>query len=210
AGQQQPRPRLRRRARPGDAAELLTEAPLRVIRLAVVIALSFVLGLLAAEGKPARVAHVGYLGNSSLALEGDLVDAFRQGLRELGYIEGRNIVIEYRWADGRYGRFPELVSDLVRIKADVIVTAGTPGALAAKQATKTIPIVMMVAGDAVGTGLVASLARPGGNVTGSTTIVQELEGKRLELLKEVVPGLSRVAILANPTNPVNPIVLKQT
>jgi len=183
---------------------------LRVIRLAVVIALSFVLGLLAAEGKPARVAHVGYLGNSSLALEGDLVDAFRQGLRELGYIEGRNIVIEYRWADGRYDRFPELVSDLVRIKADVIVTAGTPGALAAKQATKTIPIVMMVAGDAVGTGLVASLARPGGNVTGSTTIVQELEGKRLELLKEVVPGLSRVAILANPTNPVNPIVLKQT
>jgi len=183
---------------------------LREIRLAVVIALSFVLGLLAAEGKPARVAHVGYLGNSSLALEGDLVDAFRQGLRELGYIEGRNIVIEYRWADGRYDRFPELVSDLVRIKADVIVTAGTPGALAAKQATKTIPIVMMVAGDAVGTGLVASLARPGGNVTGSTTIVQELEGKRLELLKEVVPGLSRVAILANPTNPVNPIVLKQT
>ena len=181
-----------------------------MIPLAVVIALSFVVGVLATEGKPARVAHVGYLGNSSLSLEGDLVDAFRQGLRELGYIEGRNIVIEYRWAEGRYDRFPELVSDLVRIKADVIVTAGTPGALAAKQATKTIPIVMMVAGDAVGTGLVASLARPGGNVTGSTTIVQELEGKRLELLKEVVPGLSRVAILANPTNPVNPIVLKQT
>ena len=181
-----------------------------MIELAVVTGLSLVLGLLAAEGKPARVPRVGYLGNSSASLESDLVDAFRQGLRELGYIEGRNIVIEYRWADGRYDRFPDLVSDLVRIKADVIVTAGTPGALAAKQATKTIPIVMTVAGDAVGTGLVASLARPGGNVTGSTTIVQELEGKRLELLKEVVPGLSRVATLTNPTNPVNPIVLKQT
>jgi putative ABC transport system substrate-binding protein len=138
------------------------------------------------------------------------VDAFRQGLGEFGYTEGQNITIEYRWAEGKYDRFPDLVADLVRLKVDVIVTAGTPGALAAKQATKTIPIVMAVAADAVGAGLVASLARPGGNVTGSTTIAQELEGKRLELLREVVPRLSRVAVLWNPANPVQPIILKQT
>ena len=156
------------------------------------------------------VPRVGYVGNSSPSLEPDLVDAFRQGLREFGYAEGQNISIESRWAEGRYERFPGLVADLVRLKVDVIVTAGTPGALAAKKATKTIPIVMTVAGDAVGTGLVDSLARPGGNVTGSTTIVQELEGKRLELLKEVIPRLSRVAVLTNPVNPLDPIVLKQT
>ena len=156
------------------------------------------------------VPRIGYLGNSSPSLEPDLVDAFRQGLREYGYTEGQNISIEYRWAEGRYERFPALVADLVGLKVDVIVTAGTPGALAAKKATKTIPIVMTVSGDAVGTGLVDSLARPGGNVTGSTTIVQELEGKRLELLKEVIPRLSRVAVLTNPANPLNQIVLKQT
>jgi len=166
---------------------------------------------LVAEAQPkAGVPRIGYLGNSSPSLESDLVDAFRQGLGEFGYTEGQNITIEYRWAEGKYDRFPDLVADLVRLKVDVIVTAGTPGALAAKQATKTIPIVMAVAGDAVGAGLVASLARPGGNVTGSTTIVQELEGKRLELLREVVPRLSRVAVLWNPANPVSPIILKQT
>ena len=166
---------------------------------------------LASEAQPkAGVPRIGYLGNSSPSLESDLVDAFRQGLGEFGYTEGQNITIEYRWAEGKYDRFPDLVADLVRLKVDVIVTAGTPGALAAKQATKTIPIVMAVAADAVGAGLVASLARPGGNVTGSTTIVQELEGKRLELLREVVPRLSRVAVLWNPANPVQPIILKQT
>ena len=166
---------------------------------------------LVAEAQPkAGVPRIGYLGNSSPSLESDLVDAFRQGLGEFGYTEGQNITIEYRWAEGKYDRFPDLVADLVRLKVDVIVTAGTPGALAAKQATKTIPIVMAVAADAVGAGLVASLARPGGNVTGSTTIVQELEGKRLELLREVVPRLSRVAVLWNPANPVSPIILKQT
>jgi len=183
---------------------------MRRIGLAVVLTLSLTLAPLAAEGQQARVPRLGYLGNSSPSLEEDLLAAFRQGLRELGYTEGQNIIIEYRWAKGRYDRFPDLVSDLVRTKVDAIVTAGTPGALAAKQATKAIPIVMAVSGDAVGTGLVASLARPGGNVTGSTTIVQELEGKRLELLKEVVPKLSRVAMLTNPTNPLNAIILKQT
>jgi putative tryptophan/tyrosine transport system substrate-binding protein len=183
---------------------------MRLIGLAVVLALGLVLAPLTAEGQQAGVPRVGYLGNSSASLEVDLLDAFRQGLREFGYTEGQNIIIEYRWAEGRYDRFPDLLGDLVRLKVDAIVTAGTPGALAAKRTTKTIPIVMAVAGDAVGTELVDSLAHPGGNVTGSTTIVQELEGKRLELLKEVVPRLSRVAMLSNPTNPLNPIILKQT
>ena len=182
---------------------------MRVIGLAFFIAVSLFAPLVV-EGQQARVPSVGYLGNSSASLETDLVEAFRQGLRELGYTEGQNIIIEYRWAEERSDRFPDLVSDLVRTKVDAIVTAGTPGALAAKQATKTIPIIMAVAGDPVGTGLVASLARPGGNVTGSTAIVPELEGKRLELLKEIVPGLSRVAFLANPNNPLNVIILKQT
>jgi putative ABC transport system substrate-binding protein len=181
------------------------------IGLIVTLALAILLAPVVADAQPsARVPRIGYLGNSSPSLEPDLVEAFRQGLRELGYIEGQTIVIEYRWAEGEYDRFPDLVADLIRLKVDVIVTAGTPGTLAAKQATKTIPIVMAVAGDAVGAGLVASLARPGGNVTGLTTIVQDLEGKRLELLKEVVPGLSRVGVLWNPVNPVNPIIFKQT
>jgi len=180
------------------------------IGLAVVLAGGLVLASLTAEGQPAGVPRVGYLGNSSPSLEVDLLDAFRQGLREFGYTEGQNIIIEYRWAEGKYDRFPDLLADLVRLKVDAIVTAGTPGALAAKRATKTIPIVMAVAGDAVGTELVDSLAHPGGNITGSTTIVQELEGKRLELLKEIVPRLSRVAMLSNPANPLNPIILKQT
>ena len=183
---------------------------MRRIRLAVVVAVILLLAPLAIEAQQAGVPRVGYLGNSSPSLEVDLLDAFRQGLREFGYTEGQNIIIEYRWAEGKYDRFPDLLADLVRLKVDAIVTAGTPGALAAKRATKTIPIVMAVAGDAVGTELVDSLAHPGGNVTGSTTIVQELEGKRLELLKEVVPRLSRVAFLSNPTNPLSPIILKQT
>src|SRR4030095_16609869 len=155
---------------------------MRVIGLAVV--LSLLLSPLAMEAEQAGVPRVGYLGNSSPSLEVDLLDAFRQGLREFGYAEGQNIIIEYRWAEGRYDRFPDLLADLIRLKVDAIVTAGTPGALAAKRATKTIPIVMAVAGDAVGTGLVASLARPGGNVTGSTPIVPEIQRETTETLKE--------------------------
>ena len=157
-----------------------------------------------AEGQqPEKIPRIGYLGNSSLPLERDFVDAFRQGLRDLGYAEGHNILIEYRWAEGRYDRLPEFAAELVRLKVDVLLTAGTPGALAAKQATQTIPIVMAVSGDAVGTGLVQSLARPGGNITGLTRMTRDLDGKRLELLKEVVPSLSRVAILLNPANPIS-------
>jgi putative ABC transport system substrate-binding protein len=165
-----------------------------------------VLGLLvpplaALAQQPARVPRIGYLGNSAPALEAELVGAFRQGLRDLGYTEGQNIRIEFRWAEGRFERLPELAAELVRLKVDVLLTAGTPGPLAAKQATQTIPIVMASVGDAVASGLVTSLARPGGNVTGSNTFSPDLEGKRLELLKEIVPRLSRIAVLLNPSNP---------
>ncbi len=184
---------------------------LTVARLATAVAIVLLAIPLAAEAQPAgKVPRIGYLGASSASLEPELLGAFQQGLRELGWIEGQNIAIEYRWAEGIYERFPSLVADLVRLKVDVIVTAGTPGTLAAQKATTTIPIVMAVSGDAVGAGLVASLARPGGNITGSTAIVQELEGKRLELIREVSPKSSRVAILANTRNPYTAIVFKQT
>ena len=173
-----------------------------VIKLAIAVVVLLVAAPLAAEAQPAgEVWRIGYLGNSSASLEPDLVDAFRQGLREFGHVEGRDIVIEYRWAEGRYDRFRELAAELVRLKVDIILTAGTPGTLAAKQATQTIPIVMAVAGDALAARLVPSLARPGGNVTGLSTLARELEGKRLELLKEIVPRLSRIAVLLNPSNP---------
>ena len=148
-----------------------------------------------------KVPRIGYLGSSSPSLEPHFVEAFRQKLRELGHIEGENIAIEYRWAEGQDGRLPDLAAELVRLQPNVIVTAGTPGALAAMQATKTIPIVMASSGDPVGAGLVASLARPGGHVTGFTIVGPQIEGKRLELLKEAVPELSRVAVLWNPSNP---------
>ena len=148
-------------------------------------------------GPPRRV---GFLGNSTAELEANLVAPFRQALRELGYVEGRDIVIEYRWAEGDYERFPALVTELIASGAEVIVTAGTPAAFAVKNATKSIPCVMVAVGDPVGTGLVASLARPGGNLTGLTSISPDLEGKRLALLREMVPSLSYFAVLWNPTN----------
>jgi putative ABC transport system substrate-binding protein len=116
---------------------------------------------LAAQAQP-KIPRIGFMGNSTAALEANLVDAFREGLRELGYEEGRNIVIEYRWADGKYDRFPALVAELIAAKVDAIVTAGTPAALAVKKATTTVPLVMVAVGDPVGTGLVPSLARPRG------------------------------------------------
>jgi putative ABC transport system substrate-binding protein len=154
----------------------------------------------ASRAQQQRVYRIGFLGNSTAALEANLVGPFREGLRDRGYIEGRNIVIEYRWAEGKYERFPDLIADLVARKVDVIVTAGTPAALAVQRATTTIPLVMVAVGDPVSTGLVASLARPGGNSTGLTSIAPDLEGKRLELLREVVPKLSRVSFLLNPDN----------
>jgi putative ABC transport system substrate-binding protein len=140
------------------------------------------------------------LGNSTAALEANLVGPFRDGLRELGYEEGRNIVIEYRWAEGNYDRFPALIGELLTQKVDVIVTAGTPATLAVKQAASSVPLVMVAVGDPIATGIVASFARPGGNITGLTSISPELEAKRLELLQEVVPNLAHVAVLWNPSN----------
>jgi putative ABC transport system substrate-binding protein len=150
-----------------------------------------------------KVPRVGYLnpGSSSDPLRQRRLEAFRQGLRELGYVEGRNIAIESRWAEGKYDRYPALAADLVRSKVDVIVAQSGAATQAAQQATRAIPIVMSLVLDPVGIGLVASLARPGGNVTGTSFMAPDLVGKQLELLKELVPKVSRVALLLHPTNP---------
>ncbi|MGC2825588.1 MAG: ABC transporter substrate-binding protein [Pseudolabrys sp.] len=156
-----------------------------------------------------KIPRIGFMGNSTAALEANLLDAFREGLRELGYEEGRNIVIEYRWADGKYEQFPMLVAELIAAKVDAIVTAGTPAALAVKRATTTVPLVMVAVGDPIGTGLVPSLARPGGNLTGLSSIAPDLEGKRLQLLREVVPALSHVAMFINSLNPFHVSSMRQ-
>jgi putative ABC transport system substrate-binding protein len=161
--------------------------------------------LAARAQRPSEIPRIGFLGNSTATLEANLVEPFRGGLRDLGYIEGRNILIEYRWAEGNYERFRALISELIALKVDVIVTAGTPASLAVKTATTTIPLVMVAVGDPVATGLVASLALPGGNITGLASISVEMEGKRLELLKEVVPKISHVAVLWNAASPVQVI-----
>src|SRR6266540_595966 len=150
----------------------------------------------AAEAQQAaKVARIGYL-SPNLAASPHLHEAFLQGLRDLGYVEGRNVVIEYRDAEGKVERLPTLAAELVALKIDVILAAGgTLTALVAKQATRTLPIVFTGVGDPVGSGLVTSLARPGGNVTGVSGLGPELVGKRLELLKQAVPGVSRVAVL---------------
>jgi putative ABC transport system substrate-binding protein len=135
---------------------------------------------------------------SSFGKEGE---ALRTGLRDLGYLEGKNVVIDYRWAEGKYDRLPDLAGELVRLGVDVLVTHGTPGALAAKRATTTIPIVVATSADAVASGLVESLARPGGNITGSTYFIPELNAKRLEIFRELFPHISRMAVLVNPANP---------
>ena len=163
-------------------------------------ALAVPLGLFAQQ--PVKVYRIGFLGAESASTWASQVDALRAGLRDLGYVEGKNIVIEFRWAEGKYERLPDLAAELVRLKVDVLVTHGTPGTLAAKQATTTIPIVMATSGDAVATGLVAGLARPGGNITGSTVFGAELLAKRLELLKEAFPRTRQVAALLNPVNAV--------
>ena len=176
------------------------------------LASSLLAAPLAAEAQPAgKVPRVGFLAASSAsdAANARWIEAFRQGLRDLGYVEGRNIVIEYRYAGEKYERLPALAAELVRLKVDVIVSHGTPGPLAAKHATSVIPIVMTSAGDPVASGLVSSLARPGGNVTGMSLMVPELGGKRLHLLKEIIPGLSRVAVLWNATNPYNSLVVRE-
>jgi len=150
-----------------------------------------------------KIPRIGFLGQGS----GPAIP-FLTGLRDFGYEEGKNIVIEYRWAEGKYERLADLATELVQLRIDVLVTYGTPGVRAAKRATTTIPIVMLASGDAVASGLVASLARPGGNVTGSTFFVPELMAKRLELLKEAIPRATRVAVLVNADDPSQVPVLK--
>jgi putative ABC transport system substrate-binding protein len=157
----------------------------------------------ASAQQPVEVPRIGYIFGSSLSAMTYRAEAFRQGLRELGYVEERTIVIEWRYGEGKSDRVTELVAELVHLKVDVIVTGGASVTQAAKKATSTIPIVMAQVRDPVGSGFVASLARPGRNITGLSTLSPELGGKRLELVKEIVPGLSRVAVLGNSTVPGN-------
>jgi ABC-type uncharacterized transport system substrate-binding protein len=169
---------------------------MRLIGLTVILSLGLTLAPLAADAQQAKIARIGYLV-LNLAAASHLTEAFLQGLRDLGYVEGRNIVIEYRSAEGKLERLPALAAELVALKVNVIMAGGPPHALAAKQATRTIPIVFASSADPVTDGLVTSLARPGGNVTGLSNLAPELVGKRLELLK-IVPGVTRVAVLWHP------------
>jgi ABC-type uncharacterized transport system substrate-binding protein len=179
---------------------------MRLIRLAVALTLGVLAPLVAEAQQGTKVPRVGVLSERSPT--DPFVTAFRQGLRELGYTEGQNIIVEYRYAHGIADRFPDLVGELIRLKLDVLVVGGTVAAQSAKAQTTTVPIVFTLAGDPVGSGLVASLARPGGNVTGLSNIA-ELSEKQLELLKEAVPQVSRVAVLYNPVNPATGVPLNR-
>jgi putative tryptophan/tyrosine transport system substrate-binding protein len=177
--------------------------------LSLVGALLFALCVTAAAQQPAKLPHVGYLTGARLTAIANRTEAFRQGLRELGYVEGKNIVIEWRASEGNFDRLPALAAELVRLKVDVIVTGGEAATRPAKEATISIPIVMTQDDDPVGTGFVTSLARPGGNITGLSTLAPERSGKRLELLKEIIPGLSRVGVFGTSTEPSNARMLKE-
>lgn len=165
-------------------------------------ALLFALSVPLDAQQPKKIPRIGFLSGRAAPTPTNLdpsVDAFRQGMRDLGYIEGKNILVEYRYADGTLNRIPDLVAELVKLNVDVLVSPAGPAIRAAKEATKIIPVVMVVTVDPVATGLVDSLARPGGNITGLTRLTRELSGKRLELLKEAVPGISRIGILWSAT-----------
>jgi putative tryptophan/tyrosine transport system substrate-binding protein len=166
-------------------------------------------GVTAQAQQPTKVPRIGYLVASNPSPASARIEAFRQGLRDLGYIEGQNLIIEYRYAEGKLDRLPELAAELVRLKVDAIFVTSTSAVQAAKKATTTVPIVS-VSGDPVGLGLVASLARPGGNVTGLANLTSELAGKRLELLKEVLPSVSRVAVLWNPVASSSALRMRET
>jgi putative ABC transport system substrate-binding protein len=169
------------------------------LRLSIVAFVFVVAGAVAEAQQPAKVPRIGYLIGGPLSANSARVEALREGFRELGYVEGKTIVIEWQSADGKLDRLPGLAAELVRLKVDIIVTPGTIPTRFAKEATSTIPIVMTNEGDPVGTGFVVSLARPGGNVTGLSTLAPELKGKQLGLLKEIVPRLSRVAVFGTST-----------
>ena len=164
----------------------------------IVVALT-VCGARVEAQQPKKVSRIGFLSPTS---DDSRVEAFRQGLRELGYQPGQNVAIEYRWADGRFERLPELAAELVRLKVDIVVAVVTQASLAVKDATRTIPIVMIGVADPEGSGLVASLARPGANITGTSSMTAEIVGKQLELVKETLPKIARVAALWNPANPI--------
>ena len=170
------------------------------LRIAVLIATLMSSALTEAQ-QASKMPRVGFLGATAASFIPGRTEAFRNGMRELGYVEGKNIALEYRWADGKLDRLAGLAQELVNLKVDVIVTGGPAATLPARQATRTIPIVMTFDHDPVGSGLVASLARPGGNITGLSILAPELTGKQLELLKETVPGLARVAVLGDSREP---------
>jgi putative ABC transport system substrate-binding protein len=187
------------------------DAPCRSTRRNLLIALGA--GALAAPlsllAQPqGKVWRIGFLSSESASGDGTRVEALRAGLRDLGYEEGKNLVIELRWADGKNDRLPELAAELVRLNVDVLVTYASPAIRAAKQATTTIPIVMAAVADPVALGLVASLARPGGNITGSTFFITELAAKRIELLKEALPRITQVAVLFDPAIPPSRLILQ--
>ena len=172
-------------------------------------AMLFAFSASAEAQQPTKMPRIGYLAGGDPTSAGPPVEAFRQGLRELGYVEGKNILVEYRYAEGRQDRAPSLVSELVQLKVEVLVVIFLGGTRAAKEATKTIPIVMVVAVDPVAAGIVDSMARPGGNITGLATLQRDLSGKRLELLTEVVPGISRVGVLWDADAPGSAIAFKE-
>ena len=193
-----------RKSKSGPADENLKWLGLSVIAFVLVVT-----GAVAQAQQPAKIPRIGILIGSSPSANAARIEAFRQGLRELGYVEGKNIVIEFRSAEGKFDRLPDLAAEIVRLKVDVIVTTGPIVNRPAKEATSTIPIVMGFDNDPVGNGFVASLARPGGNMTGLSNLAPEISGKQLELLKEIVPRLSRVAVFGNSKEPANPQLLRE-
>ena len=186
---------------------------MRRVALAIALTLGLFIPVVGRAQQPpaGKVPRIGYLnpGSASDPLRQRRLDAFRQGLRELGYVEGQNIAVEHRWAEGKYERYPTLAAELVRSKVDVIVAQSGEATKAVQAATRTIPIVMSMVMDPVGSGIVPSLARPGANVTGTSFMAPDLVGKQLELLKEVVPKVSRVALLRHPTNPASANYLRE-
>jgi ABC-type uncharacterized transport system substrate-binding protein len=181
----------------------------KTITVLTLCATLFALCVPASAQQPAKIPRIGYLAAASLSAISNRTEAFRQGLRELGYVEGKNIVIEWRSGEGKEDRVPGLAAELVRLKVDIIVTGGGTSTRAAKEATVTIPIVMTQDRDPVGSGFVASLARPGGNITGFSSLSPEICGKQLELLKEIIPKLSRVAVFGSSSAPGNAQALKE-
>jgi len=175
----------------------------------VVAVVSLAIAVLAQAQQPKKIPRIGFLSAVSASSISPRTEAFRQGLRELGYVEGQSIVVEYRWAEGKFDRLPDLAAELVRLKVDVILSGGPTATRPAKEATVTIPIVMAFDDDPVGSGFVASLARPGGNITGLSTLAPEISGKQLELLKEIVPRLSRVAVFGTSTRSGNAQALRE-